>query len=136
MKSVKEPEVEPGKEPEVEPGKEPEVEPGKEPLKDVKSEVVSEEDLNKLMDLVVKNKVLNGKMAADLLKISEKDVEKLADKLQQKSMVKLHSKFFGGFDIVLSPDALKKMKQEEEKKKVALVKEELKKLRRESGMKE
>ncbi len=111
-----------------------EVEPVKKEVEPVKKEVEPEVKLDELMDLVVKNRVLTGKTAADLLRTSEKEIEELADKLQQKGMVKLHSKFFGGFDIVLSPDALKKLKQEEEKKKVALVKQELEKLRREAGM--
>ena len=79
-----------------------------------------------------KVKKIESKKAAQKLGVDQKTIMKWSKKLEKDDIIEVHSKFLRDIELILSKDALKKIKEIEEIKKAELLKRELKRLREET----
>ena len=84
-----------------------------------------------MRELVQKEKKIEARRAADELGLDEDSIMVLAERLKIEGIINIKPKFLGGSYLELTPDALKKIRALEERKKAEIVRRELERLRRE-----
>jgi len=84
-----------------------------------------------LLKLMQKDKRINVKTAAQILKVTEETINQWANELKDQGIINIHPKFMGGTELELTKDAIRKLKEFEEEEKVSKIKSELERIREE-----